>query len=155
MALSLYPMSDSGTRSRLRYPGAICAEILYVEDSTDDQILAVEAVEATGRPGDLRIVESAVEMWTTLALRLEHGLKLPAVLVVDLRMPKVGGHMLLAKLAEDEELGRIPVVVLSTSEDPEDISLAHINGAVRYETKPHRFRDLVDTWDRILDVAER
>lgn len=155
MTVSLYPMSDSGTRSRLRYPGATCTEILYVEDSTDDQILAIEAVEATGRPGDLRIVESAVEMWTTLALRLEHELKLPDVLVVDLRMPKVGGHLLLAKLAEDDELGRIPVVVLSTSEDPEDISLAHINGAIRYETKPHRFRDLVDTWDRILDVADR
>lgn len=155
MDVAVNAISDAGPGTRVRYPDATCPEVLYVEDSTDDQILAVEAVAATGRPGDLRIVESAVEMWTTLSSRLEEGSKLPNVLVVDLRMPDVGGHLLLAKLAEDNELNEIPVIILSTSEDPEDISLARRNGAMRYETKPHRFRDLVDTWDRILDVADR
>lgn len=153
MALSLSPNAVARRNNTEHRASELCPEILYVEDSIDDQILAVEAIAATGRPADLRMVESAVEMWSALSTRAENGSHAPDVLVVDLRMPGVGGHLLLAKLAEDDELGRIPVVVLSTSEDPEDMSMARVNGAVRYETKPHNFRDLIDVWDRILNLA--
>lgn len=129
-------------------------EILYVDDSIDDQLLAVEAVEASGRDNDLRIAASAIEVWTTLLSRLEAGLPLPSLLVVDLRMPQVDGHLLMDKLAEDPDLSRIPVVVLTTSADPIDIRTANGNGAYRYHEKPHRFEDLVELWSGILDLAE-
>ena len=130
------------------------AEILYVDDSLDDQLLASEAIAATGRANDLRIADSAVDMWTTLRKRVEQGQPLPSVLVVDIRMPKVDGHALMSKLAEDPDLAEIPVVVLSTSSDPNDKAKAAFNGSYRYETKPHRFAELVEVWDRILDMAE-
>lgn len=129
-------------------------EVLYVDDSTDDQLLAVEAVEATGRDNDLRVASSAIEVWTTLLNRLETGSPLPALLVVDLRMPQVDGHLLMDKLAEDPELSTIPVVVLTTSADPIDVRTANANGAYRYHEKPHRFDDLVELWSGILDLAE-
>jgi CheY-like chemotaxis protein len=129
-------------------------EVLYVDDSTDDQLLAVEAVESTGRDNDLRVASSAIEVWTTLLNRLETGSPLPALLVVDLRMPQVDGHLLMDKLAEDPDLSMIPVVVLTTSADPIDIRTANANGAYRYHEKPHRFDDLVELWSGILDLAE-
>lgn len=132
----------------------ITPEILYVDDSEDDQLLAVEAVEATGRDNDLRIAGSAIEVWTTLLSRLESGSPLPRLLVVDLRMPQVDGHLLMDKLAEDPDLSRVPVVVLTTSADPIDIRTANSNGAYRYHEKPHRFEELVELWSGILDLAE-
>ena len=129
-------------------------EVLYVDDSIDDQLLAVEAVEASGRDNDLRIAGSAIEVWTTLLSRLESGTPLPSLLVVDLRMPQVDGHLLMDKLAQDPELSRIPVVVLTTSADPIDVRTANSNGAYRYHEKPHRFEDLVELWSGILDIAE-
>lgn len=132
----------------------ITPEILYVDDSEDDQLLAVEAVEASGRDNDLRIAGSAIEVWTTLLSRLESGSPLPKLLVVDLRMPQVDGHLLMDKLAEDPDLSRIPVVVLTTSADPIDVRTANSNGAYRYHEKPHRFEELVDLWSGILDLAE-
>jgi CheY-like chemotaxis protein len=137
---------------------ALCnrvAEILYVDDSADDQLLATEAVSATGRPHELRITSSAIDLWTTLTQRLEQGIPVPSVLVVDLKMPKVDGHHLIQKLGEDPELCSIPVVVLSTSGDPDDLRRATDEGALRYEVKPSRFDDLVQVWSRILDLAER
>lgn len=129
-------------------------EVLYVDDSEDDQLLAVEAVEATGRDNDLRIAGSAIEVWTTLLGRLETNSPLPTLLVVDLRMPQVDGHLLMDKLAEDPDLSTIPVVVLTTSADPVDVRTANSNGAYRYHEKPHRFEDLVELWSGILDLAE-
>lgn len=129
-------------------------EILYVDDSPDDQFLAVEAVEATGRDNDLRIASSAIEVWTTLLSRLESGSPLPSLLVVDLRMPQVDGHLLMDKLAQDPDLSRIPIVVLTTSADPIDVRTANSNGAYRYHEKPHRFDQLVDLWSGILDLVE-
>lgn len=133
---------------------ASAPEVLYVDDSEDDQLLAVEAVEATGRDHDLRVAGSAIEVWTTLMSRLESGSPLPALLIVDLRMPQVDGHLLMDKLAEDSELSRIPVVVLTTSADPVDVRTANSNGAYRYHEKPHRFDELVELWSGILDLAE-
>lgn len=130
-------------------------EVLYVDDSEDDQLLAVEAVEASGRSNDLRIADSAIEVWTSLISRLEAGTPLPSLLVVDLRMPQVDGHLLMNKLAEDPDLSQIPVVVLTTSADPIDVRKANGNGAHSYHEKPHRFDDLVELWSDILDLAER
>lgn len=134
---------------------AVCSpEVVYVDDSEDDQLLAVEATEATGRANDLRIAGSAIELWTSLISRLENGAPLPSLLVVDLRMPQVDGHLLMNKLAEDPDLSQIPVVVLTTSADPIDVRTANSNGAFRYYEKPHRFEDLVALWGNILDLAE-
>jgi CheY-like chemotaxis protein len=93
-------------------------------------------------------------MWTTLTQRLEHEIPVPSVLVVDLKMPKVDGHHLIQTLGEDPDLATIPVVVLSTSADPNDYRRAADEGALRYEVKPSSFTELVQVWSRILDLAE-
>jgi len=97
---------------------------------------------------------AARELWTALSGLLETGAALASLLVVDLRMPQVDGHLRMNQLAEDPDLSQIPVVVLTTAADPIDVRTANGNGAYRYFEKPHRFEELVDLWGTILDLAE-
>lgn len=129
--------------------------IAYVDDSEDDHFLAAEALAASGRSHDLRTVESAVEMWSLLDQRLEHGERLPDVIVIDLKMPRVDGHQLLEALHRDEAMNEVPMVVLTTSADRRDIERAAQTGPVTYLVKPSRFDELVETFHRILDLGER
>ena len=130
-----------------------CIEIAYVDDSEDDQLLASVAIQELSVPSELTIADSAIELWALLRARVESGAPLPAVLVLDLKMPRVNGHQLLAQLALDEELSTIPVVILSTSGDLADQETARANGAVRYEVKPSSFSELVDVFSRIVELA--
>jgi two-component system response regulator len=132
-----------------------CIEIAYVDDSEDDQLLASVAIQELAVPHELTIAESAIELWTLLRARVESGASLPSVLVLDLKMPRVNGHQLLAQLALDPELSTIPVVILSTSADIADQEAARANGAVHYEVKPSSFSELVDVFSRIVELARR
>lgn len=129
--------------------------VAYVDDSEDDQFLASEALSATGRAHELRIVSSAIEMWTMLEQRLDAGERLPDVLVVDLKMPQVDGHQLLGALVNDTTIAGLPMVVLTTSSDQRDVERVEAAGPIRYMVKPSRFSGLVETFDRILDVGDR
>ena len=131
-----------------------CIEIAYVDDSEDDQLLASVALQALDAPVELTIADSAIELWTLLRSRAETGLPMPTVLVLDLKMPRVNGHQLLAQLALDDELSSIPVVILSTSGDLTDQDAARQNGAIRYEVKPSSFSELVDVFARIVDLGQ-
>ncbi len=130
-----------------------CIEIAYVDDSEDDQLLASVAIQELAMPSELTIADSAIELWTLLRARVESGAPLPAVLVLDLKMPRVNGHQLLAQLALDEDLSAIPVVILSTSADLADQEAARANGAVRYEVKPSSFSELVAVFSRVVELA--
>lgn len=130
-----------------------CIEIAYVDDSEDDQLLASVAIQELSVPSELTIADSAIELWTLLRSRAESGTPLPSVLVLDLKMPRVNGHQLLAQLALDDELCAIPVVILSTSGDVADQEAARANGAVRYEIKPSSFSELVEVFSRVVDLA--
>lgn len=61
---------------------------------------------------------------------------LPCLILLDLNMPKMNGHELLQKLKENKELCSVPVVILSTSNEPSDIDLSYKLGAAGYIQKP-------------------
>ena len=130
-----------------------CIEIAYVDDAEDDQLLASVAMQELAVPHELTIAESAIELWTLLRARVDSGASLPSVLVLDLKMPRVNGHQLLAQLALDADLSTIPVVILSTSANVADQEAARANGAVRYEVKPSSFTELVAVFSRVVELA--
>jgi len=71
----------------------------------------------------------------------------PHVILLDLRLPKVDGLEVLKALKDSEDLRRIPVVVLTTSEAERDVARAYINHANSYIVKPvdfEKFRQLMD-----------
>ena len=67
----------------------------------------------------------------------------PELMVLDLNMPRVDGWTVLRSVKEDQQLSDIPIVVLSTSEWPEDQARSLAEGARRYLVKPFDFFDLV------------
>ena len=58
------------------------------------------------------------------------------MLLLDIRMPKVDGVEVLRQLKEDEQLRKIPVIMITTTDDPREVELCHLLGCSNYITKP-------------------
>jgi len=79
---------------------------------------------------------------------------LPALLVLDLKMPRMNGFDVLAWLAKEPDFKHIPVVVLSSSANELDVNKARQLGAREYFVKPHRLEELIKIAHQMLTVAE-
>jgi CheY-like chemotaxis protein len=82
----------------------------------------------------------------------------PGIILLDLNMPKMDGREALAAIKSDESLRQIPVVVLTTSKDEEDVFRTYDLGVNSFITKPVTYAGLVDlmrTWSRYwLELTE-
>ncbi len=106
--------------------------ILIVDDSQTDIELTIIALEATGQKTNVRFEtdgESALEM-------LRNGHALPAVILLDLKMPGLDGLEVLREIRADERLREIPVVVVTSSSLQSDKIEAIAAGASGYLQKP-------------------
>jgi CheY-like chemotaxis protein len=66
------------------------------------------------------------------------------VLLLDIRMPKVDGTTVLAEIKADPELRKIPVIMITTTDDPRDIEKCHSMGCSNYITKPIEYDAFVN-----------
>ena len=66
------------------------------------------------------------------------------LLILDIRMPKVDGVKVLERMRQDERLRRIPVVILTTTDDPAEVERCHRLGCSIYIVKPVEYDDFVD-----------
>ena len=115
-------------------------EILLVEDSPTDVLLAQEALEHAKVLNNLNVVSDGVE--AIEYLRQQGAFTtgaLPDLILLDLNLPRKDGREVLAEIKVDENLKRIPVVVLTTSKAEEDIHRAYGLHANCYITKPVDF----------------
>ncbi|MCZ4125642.1 response regulator [Streptomyces sp. H39-S7] len=128
--------------------------ILLVEDDAADAMLIEEALAEKGMTRAIARVDDGVAA-------LEHlrdpANERPDLIVLDLNMPRMNGRELLAVLKEDPALATIPVVVLTTSSTPDDISDAYQHHANAYVTKPVNLDDFLQSVRGIdaffLDIA--
>jgi len=67
------------------------------------------------------------------------------MLLLDIRMPKVDGMEVLKRIKEDSELRKMPVVMITTTDDPRDIDRCHTLGCSSYITKPVEYDNFVET----------
>lgn len=121
--------------------------ILMAEDDPDDRLLVQEAFEESRLSNELRFVEDGEQIMAYL--RREGGYNpanapRPAVILLDLNMPKKDGREVLNELKQDKDLRQIPVIVLTTSEAEEDIIRSYCSGASGFIVKPVTFQRLVD-----------
>jgi len=125
------------------------ATVLMADDDPDDRLLTRKAFEAAGVIGDLRFVEDGEELMDYLKRRGRYAdptsSPRPAVLLLDLNMPKKDGRTALDEIKADPELRPIRVVVLTTSRAEEDVARAYDVSAASFITKPVKFADLVET----------
>ena len=108
-------------------------DILLVEDDDADALLVEEALPAAlGTRRLTRVVDGidALEL-----LRGPAGYR-PDLIILDLNMPRMNGNELLAILKQDPDLVTIPVVILTTSQEPDGIADAYRKHANAYVTKP-------------------
>jgi CheY-like chemotaxis protein len=123
------------------------------DDDADDCLLVREALAESGRVCELRVVRDGEELSDYLHCRGDyappHVAPRPDLILLDLKMPKKDGREALRELKADADLRQIPVVVLTTSTDQEDIKYAYRMGVNSYVTKPVTFRALIELMDTL------
>jgi CheY-like chemotaxis protein len=112
-------------------------EILMVEDNPGDVRLTVEALKETKLNNNLTVVKNGVEALAYLRQEGDYSdAPRPDLILLDLNLPKKDGREVLTEIKADEDLGRIPVVILTTSQAEEDILKTYDLHANCYVTKP-------------------
>jgi CheY-like chemotaxis protein len=123
-------------------------EILLVEDNPGDVRLTREAFSEGRLLNNLMVVNDGVEAMDYLRQQGKYGNSTrPDLILLDLNLPRKDGREVLAEIKADEQLRMIPVVVLTTSDAPDDVTGAYGSHANCYITKP------VDL-DQFLKVAQ-
>ncbi|WP_433853654.1 response regulator [Stenotrophomonas nitritireducens] len=113
--------------------------ILLAEDSPADAEMAIDALRDARLANPIVHVEDGVEAMDFLMRRgafanREEGL--PAVLLLDIKMPRMDGLEVLQRIRGDEELKRMPVVILSSSREESDLARSWDLGVNAYVVKP-------------------
>lgn len=119
--------------------------ILVAEDDPEDCELIMEASKESDLPYPVTFVHDGVDLLEYLTTkRKAEGAVPPVLILLDLNMPKMGGHDALKALKDNPDLADLPVVVLSTSNNPEDVAQAYKLGARSYVVKPATFTELIE-----------
>jgi CheY-like chemotaxis protein len=109
--------------------------ILLVEDNPDDERLTRRALKKGNLRNEILIARNGEE-----ALNLLFGLSiLPAVVMLDLKLPKIGGLEVLRQIRASDRTRRLPVVVLTSSSEDRDVVESYSLGANSYVRKPVEF----------------
>jgi two-component system, chemotaxis family, response regulator Rcp1 len=112
-------------------------DILLVEDNPGDADLAREALENSKLRNNLFVVDDGVKAMEFLRNQGEYAdATRPDLILLDLNLPKKDGRTVLGEIKADKSLKRIPVVILTTSRDEEDILKSYDLHANCYITKP-------------------
>ncbi|MCQ4260372.1 response regulator [Stutzerimonas stutzeri] len=120
--------------------------ILLVEDNPRDLELTLVALERSQLANDVIVMRDGAEALDYLLRRGEHAQRAdgnPAVLLLDLKLPKIDGLEVLKTVRETTELRSIPVVMLTSSREEPDLMKAYELGVNAYVVKPVEFRDFV------------
>ena len=121
--------------------------ILMADDDEDDRLLVQEAFFENRLLNDLRFVTDGEELMDYLYRRDQYAdpslSPCPGLILLDLNMPRKDGREALREIKADPRLRRIPVVVLTTSEEEKDIVRSYDLGASSFISKPVTFGGLV------------
>lgn len=130
------------------------AWILIVEDEADHRVLVSEALGRVSPGVPLHEVEDGAQAMSWLRRRSGAPESLRGGLVIlDLGLPRVSGFQVLEWMREMPMMTRIPVVVLTASENPMDAEHAFRLGARSYFQKPSDFRRYLDIFRRVFHIA--
>jgi two-component system response regulator len=122
--------------------------ILLVEDNRDDEDLTLRALNKNNVANKIIVVRDgveAVEFLFGIGAHANRDTRVqPQVVLLDLNLPKLSGHDVLKRLRADERTRLLPVVVLTSSREDEDVINSYALGANAYVPKPVEFDRFVD-----------
>jgi len=131
-------------------------EILFAEDSTDDALLTIRALQKSGLTNKIYHVKDGAEALDFINCRGDYVSRnieeYPKLILLDLKMPKVSGMEVLQEL-KSSHMKNVPVVILTSSKEDMDIKKCYELGANSYIVKPvesenffHAIKDIGLYW---------
>lgn len=121
--------------------------ILLAEDNPKDVELTLTALDELHLANDVVVVHDGAETLDYLYRRGKYGMRddnHPAVVLLDLKMPKVDGLEVLRTIKSDDSLRAIPVVILTSSREEKDLVESYNLGVNAYVVKPMDFHQFID-----------
>jgi two-component system response regulator len=121
--------------------------ILLVEDNPDDELLALRALKKNGVLSEVVVARDGVEALDYLFATGEYAGRdlsvMPQLILLDLKLPKIDGLEVLRRLRADERTRLLPVVILTSSKEMQDLLDGYGLGANSYVRKPVNFEQFV------------
>ena len=120
--------------------------VTIAEDDPDDRLLLQDAIKESSPSVEVHFVADGAEMLDFLYHRGTYAnteVSHPELILLDLNMPRMDGMEVLRAIKQDKTLCSIPVVVLTTSQAPEQIALSYKLGGNGFITKPDSYTELV------------
>ena len=122
--------------------------ILLVEDNPDDEALTIRALKKNNIGNDLAVVRDGAEalefLFCTGAYADRNPNDRPQVILLDINLPKVDGLEVLRRIRADESTRLLPVVILTSSKEEQDMIRSYSLGANSYVRKPVDFDQFVE-----------
>jgi CheY-like chemotaxis protein len=121
--------------------------ILLVDDSALDREMAIDALQQHNLANDVVSLRDGVEALDYLYRRGEFATRSntdPAVILLDLKMPRVDGLEVLRQIKGDPKLKMIPVVVMTSSREDQDLINSYQLGVNAYVVKPLQFGEFIE-----------
>jgi CheY-like chemotaxis protein len=122
--------------------------ILLVEDNPDDEALTIRALNKNKIANNLSVVRDGVEaldfLFCTGSYAERDPNDLPEVILLDLKLPKLDGLEVLRRIREDKRTQLLPVVILTSSVEEQDLIKSYSLGANSYIRKPVDFSQFVE-----------
>lgn len=128
--------------------------VMLVEDDSDHVALILRSFRKQGMTDEVVVMLDGAEALDFLFGRNAFADRdvevLPAVVLLDLKLPKVSGLEVLARIRAEEQTRSLPVVVLTSSDAEEDVRESYRLGANSYVRKSTDFREFLDTMNRLI-----
>ena len=122
--------------------------ILLVEDNADDEALTLRALHKSKVANKIVVVRDGAEaldyLFCSGSYTDRDPLELPQVILLDLKLPKIDGLEVLHKIRANPSTRMLPVVILTSSKEEQDMTKAYSGGANSYVRKPVDFNQFVD-----------
>jgi CheY-like chemotaxis protein len=135
-----------------QFEGERQIEVLLVEDDPGDVMMTREAFNDYKLHNELHVVSDGAEAMAFLRQEGEYaGRPRPDLVLLDLNLPRMDGRQVLEAIKSDPELASIPVVVLTTSENEDDVLRSYSLHANAYVTKPVDFQRFIEVVRQIDD----
>lgn len=126
--------------------------ILLAEDSADDQALILRSLKKSNITNPILVANDGVEALDYLfgiGSRAAEGPVRPSVVLLDMNMPKLNGLDVLERIRKDPATRKVPVVILTSSDEEQDVLRSYDLGANSYVRKPVDFNEFAEAVGRL------